>query len=129
MRGVSVETRFERGRLPVRGDRARLQQALVNVMVYVADAMAGLAAEEWRMTIETGLRADGWRERAGCDGDPGVSPQMRDGAFRPFRTTRSGGPAPGLSRCRSIAETHHGNPDFDKAVNREARVVLAPPAP
>jgi len=129
MRGVSFETRLERGRLPVRGNKAQLQQVLINLMVNAADAMAGLAAEERRMTIETRLRADGRRELAVRDGGPGVSPEMLDGAFRPFRTTKPSGLGLGLSICRSIAETHGGTLEFDAAVNRGARVVLALPAP
>jgi C4-dicarboxylate-specific signal transduction histidine kinase len=129
MRGVSVETRLERGRLPVRGNKAQLQQVLINLMVNAADAMAELKAEERRMTIETKLRADGWRELAVRDGGPGVAPEIRDGLFRPFRTTKPSGLGLGLSICRTIAETHGGTLDLDPAVNQGARVVLALPAP
>ena len=129
MRGVSVETRPERGRLPVRGNKAQLQQVLINLMVNAADAMAGLQTEDRRMTIETRLRADGWRELAVRDIGPGVAPGIRDGLFRPFRTTKPSGLGLGLSICRTIAETHGGTLEFDFAVGRGARVVLALPAP
>ena len=129
MRGVSVETWLERGLLPVRGNKAQLQQVLINLMVNAADTMAGLQTEERRMTIETSLRADGWRELAVRDVGPGVSPEIRDGLFRPFRTTKPSGLGLGLSICRTIAETHRATLDFDFAVNRGARVVLALPAP
>lgn len=129
MRGVSVETRLERGRLPVRGNKAQLQQVLINLMVNAADAMAGLNAEERRMTIETGLRADGWRELAVRDVGSGVAPGIRDGLFRPFRTTKPSGLGLGLSICRTIAEAHGGTLDLDPAVDKGARVVLALPAP
>ncbi len=129
MRGVSVETRLERGGLPVRGDKAQLQQVLINLMVNAADAMAGLTAEERRMTIETRLRADGWRELAVRDVGTGVASEIRDGLFRPFRTTKPNGLGLGLSICRTIAETHGGTLNFDPSVDRGARVVLAAPAP
>jgi signal transduction histidine kinase len=129
MRRVSVETRLERGRLPVRGNKAQLQQVLINLMVNAADAMAQLEAGERHMTIETRLRPDGWRELAVQDGGPGVAPAVRDGLFRPFRSTKPSGLGLGLSICRTIAETHGGTLDFDPAVDRGARIVLALPAP
>jgi C4-dicarboxylate-specific signal transduction histidine kinase len=129
MRGVSVETRLDRGRLPVRGNKAQLQQVLINLMVNAADAMAALQAEERRMTIETSRRADGARELAVCDVGPGVAPEIRDGMFRAFRTTKPNGLGLGLSICRTIAETHGGTLDFDPAFDRGARVVLTLPAP
>jgi signal transduction histidine kinase len=129
MRGVSVDTRLERGRLPVRGNKAQLQQVLINLMVNAADAMAGRPAEERRMTIETSRRRDGRRELAVRDIGPGVAPEMRDGLFRAFRTTKPHGLGLGLSICRTIAESHGGTLDFDPAADRGARVVLALPAP
>jgi signal transduction histidine kinase len=129
MRGVSVETRLDRGRLRVRGNKAQLQQVLINLMMNAADAMAGLQAEERRMIIETSRRADGWRELAVRDVGSGVAPEIRDGLFRPFRTTKPNGLGLGLSICRTIAETHGGTLDFDVAVTSGARVVLALPAP
>jgi len=129
MRGVSVETRLERGRLPVRANKAQLQQVLINVVVNAAEAMSGLNPEERRMTIETRLRSDGWRELAVRDVGSGVAPEILDGLFRPFRTTKPDGLGLGLSICRTIAETHGGTLDFDPAVGRGARVVLALPAP
>lgn len=129
MRGVVVETALERSRLPVRGNKAQLQQVLINLMVNAADAMGGLEPGDRRMSIETRLRSDGWRELAVRDGGPGLSPEMLEGAFRPFRTTKSGGLGLGLSICRTISEAHGGTLDFDAAVNPGARVVLALPAP
>jgi C4-dicarboxylate-specific signal transduction histidine kinase len=129
MRGVEVEARLDQARLPVRGNKPQLQQVLINLMVNAADAMAELDAEERRMTIETKRRSDGWRELAVRDVGPGVAPEVREGGFRPFRTTKPDGLGLGLSICRTIAETHGGTLDFDAAVRSGTRAVLALPGP
>jgi signal transduction histidine kinase len=129
MRGVSIETRLDRGRLGVLGNKAQLQQVLINLMVNAADAMAGLDAEARHLSIETRLRVDDRRELAVTDAGAGVAPGILEGAFRPFRTTKPDGLGLGLSICKTIVEAHGGTLEFDAGVSKGARVVLTLPAP
>jgi C4-dicarboxylate-specific signal transduction histidine kinase len=129
VREVQVETRLPRGALPVRGNKAQLQQVLLNLLLNAADAMAYLEPEIRHMTVETRFRPDGWRELAVHDNGPGVTPELSERAFRPFTSTKRNGLGLGLSICQTIAQAHGGTLAFDEAARKGARAVLALPPP
>jgi signal transduction histidine kinase len=129
VRKVAVEAALARHDLPVRGNRAQIQQVILNLLLNAADAMAEQAAGTRRVTLATRLREDGWRELAVRDHGPGLAPEITADPFRPFATTKATGLGLGLSICRSIVDSHGGTLDFDRNVPVGARVILALPPP
>jgi signal transduction histidine kinase len=128
-RQTPVEVRHAAPALEVMGSAPQLQQVVLNLVLNGAEAMAGTPPPDRRLTVETRIRPDGWRELAVRDHGPGVTAEMRQAAFRPFVSTKPGGLGFGLSICRSIAQAHGGTLAFDPEMKDGARVVLALPAP
>jgi PAS domain S-box-containing protein len=93
------------GSLPVFGDRARLEQSLINLVANASDAMPGGG----RLTIATGRDGDeAWLEVR--DSGPGMPAEVRERAFEPFFTTRQGAQHAGLGLTvvQGIVEEHGG---------------------
>lgn len=126
VREIHVGTRLARGELPVRGNKAQLQQVLLNLMLNAADAMVELGPEARHMMIETRSRTDGWCELEVRDNGPGLAGELRESAFRAFSSTKANGLGLGLSICRTIAQAHGGTLAFEES-GRGARIVLALP--
>lgn len=111
------------------GSLAQLQQVILNLMLNAADAMSELPVSGRQIEITTEVRDDGVRELSVSDQGPGISPEMRDSAFKPFVSTKAHGLGLGLAICRSIALAHGGTLEFDQNRKTGARVVLTlPPA-
>jgi signal transduction histidine kinase len=88
--------------LVVRGDAARLRQALVNLLRNGCDASPG-------GTVEVSVRRDGTRAAVQVrDDGPGVPPGLREHLFEPFFSTKEGGTGLGLAVARQILERHGG---------------------
>ena len=128
-RQTRVVARPAEEELIVRGNFAQLQQVLLNLMLNSAEAMAKLPPAEREMEIATRQRHDGRRELAAADRGPGLSPDMRAGAFAPFVSSKPNGLGFGLAICRTIARAHGGTLAFDEAVTGGARIVLSLPPP
>jgi signal transduction histidine kinase len=128
---VARQTKWEFDReqpdLPVCGNLVQLQQVILNLILNATDAMSHLAPSERRIAIATRKRADGFRELAISDRGPGLSPEMRAEAFKPFVSTKAKGLGLGLAICRSIALAHGGTLKFDEHQTNGARVILALP--
>jgi signal transduction histidine kinase len=117
----------EQPNLPVRGSLVQLEQVILNLILNATDAMSHLAPSERRITIATRKRDNGFRELAISDRGPGLSPEMRANAFKPFVTTKAKGLGMGLAICRSIVLAHGGTLKFDEHKTDGARVILALP--
>jgi PAS domain S-box-containing protein len=105
--GVTVQTRFADGLLPVPGDRVQLQQVLLNLILNAAEAMSSV--EEGARELLIGTE----QSQAGAlvavrDSGPGIDPMYLDRVFDAFYTTKSSGTGMGLSICRSIIHAHGG---------------------
>ena len=109
---VVVEEALVDGLPPVLGDRIRLQQLVLNLIMNGIDAMAEVTSRPRRLLI--------FCERGqGEDGGPGILVGVQDAGvgaaaddleklFDPFFTTKRDGLGMGLSIGRSIAEAHGG---------------------
>ncbi len=128
-RQTPVEVRHAARDLEVTGNAPQLQQVVLNLVLNGAEAMADMPPPDRLLVVETRIRPDGWREIAVRDRGRGVTDEMREAAFRPFVSSKSGGLGFGLSICRSIAQAHGGTLGFDPTVAQGVRVVLALPAP
>jgi len=109
---VVVEEALADGLPPVLGDRVRLQQLVLNLIMNGIDAMAEVTSRPRRMLISC-------ERDQGEDGGPGILVAVRDAGvgaaaddleklFDPFFTTKRDGLGMGLSIGRSIAEAHGG---------------------
>ena len=85
-------------------DRARLRQAVFNVMKNAVEA-AGPAGD---VAVEIGGK-NGVVEVAVRDSGPGVAPEQRARLFEPFFTTKVNGTGLGLAVSRAIARAHGGD--------------------
>ncbi len=93
------------GALPAHGDRARLEQSLINLVANASDAMP----EGGRLTISTGRDGDTvWFEVR--DGGPGIPAGERGRVFEPFFTTKDGAQHAGLGLTvvQGIVDEHGG---------------------
>ncbi|HYR46808.1 MAG TPA: ATP-binding protein, partial [Thermoanaerobaculia bacterium] len=108
---VVVEEALADGLLPVLGDRIRLQQLVLNLIMNGVEAMAEVTGRPRRLVISCarGQGEDGPGILVGVQ-DAGVGAAAHDleKLFDPFFTTKQDGLGMGLSIGRSIAQAHGG---------------------
>jgi C4-dicarboxylate-specific signal transduction histidine kinase len=108
--------------LPVIGDRVRLQQVLLNLVVNACDAMADVPQAERQITIRTEQAEDGLVQVSVSDRGSGFPASDSDEMFQAFRTTKQNGLGLGLIVCRSIIDSHGGRLSVNNNVERGATV-------
>ena len=106
--GVSIETRFTDGLLPVHGDRVQLQQVVLNLILNAVEAMGSVEAGPRELVISTEQSLTNGVIVAVRDSGPGIDPEHVERVFEAFYTTKSSGVGMGLSICRSIIDAHEG---------------------
>jgi C4-dicarboxylate-specific signal transduction histidine kinase len=106
--GVSLELAAGPALPRVRADRLLIEQVALNLVRNAIDAVHGLADERRRVTIATGLDAQGDAELCVADFGDGVPEEARERLFDAFVTTKPGGLGLGLAICRSVIEAHGG---------------------
>jgi signal transduction histidine kinase len=83
--------------LEIRGDRATLQQVVMNLVVNAAEAVAQLPAEApRRIRITADSRTDGQVQIEIADNGPGIPSELRGRIFEPLVTGRGDGGGTGL---------------------------------
>ena len=123
-RGIVVE-RAHDGMPPVPADRARLRQALLNLVVNAADAMP----RGGRLRVCTELDPVARRVRLAVeDSGPGVSDELRVRLQTDSLSTKPFGLGLGLVVCRDVAAAHGGELGIERsAALGGARFVVALP--
>ena len=106
-RQVWVYTKLAATLPPVIGDRAQLQQLILNLIMNGIEAMASVADRPKEMTIETLEGADHVLVQV-RDTGIGLNSDATDQIFNAFFTTKPEGTGMGLAICRSIVEAHVG---------------------
>ena len=106
--GVSVDTQFAEGALPVEGDRVQLQQVVLNLIVNAVEAMGSVGEGTRELTISTEQTKTKGVLVAVRDSGPGIDPENIERVFEAFYTTKTSGVGMGLSICRSIIDAHGG---------------------
>jgi C4-dicarboxylate-specific signal transduction histidine kinase len=92
----------------VMGDRVQLQQVLVNLILNGVEAMADVADQSRRLTIQSRRKEDNTVTVAVTDNGKGLDPAQAERIFEAFFSTKASGLGMGLSVSRSIIEQHGG---------------------
>ena len=90
------------------GDRIQIQQVVFNILRNAMDALGDMPQDRRVISIATGTTDFGDIRVAIVDQGPGIEPEIRDGMFDPFVTSKCDGLGMGLPICRSIIESHGG---------------------
>jgi PAS domain S-box-containing protein len=107
-RKIKITTEFSPQLPAVRGNRAQLQQVVLNFVMNAMDAMAGQPSERRCLTVGTSLAADGGVKVSVSDLGSGIEPSNLPRLFQPFFTTKKSGLGIGLSVAEKIATAHSG---------------------
>ena len=105
----------------VRGDRRLLERAIVNLIENALQAVG----EKGRVRLEVGT-SDGQVEVSVEDDGPGMPKEVRNRAFEPFFSTKTGGSGLGLPLVRKIAEDHGGVVRLESEPGRTRAVMRLP---
>jgi two-component system C4-dicarboxylate transport sensor histidine kinase DctB len=101
------------GPVPLRGDKVRVEQVLINLIRNGLDAMGRMEQPRMRITVRRTLVAeDGpWVDILVADRGEGLPEGQGDQVFEPFFTTKASGDGLGLGLAisASILEDHGGS--------------------
>jgi signal transduction histidine kinase len=106
--GVELSGLPTKGRLPVRGNRIQLQQAILNLVMNGIDAIQNGASRPGKITVQTTTVGDLQTEVALSDSGTGIPIDKLNKVFDAFYTTKRSGTGLGLSIARTIVETYGG---------------------
>jgi two-component system sensor kinase FixL len=106
--GVAVQYHLEPKLPPVIGDRAQLQQVIVNLFVNARDAIDAADPPQRVIAITTHSSANNMVELSVTDSGAGAAEDVIARVFDPFFTTKDDGMGLGLSICRTIVGAHGG---------------------
>ena len=101
--GLSVTLSVPDAPVPVSGDRRRIRQALVNLVLNALEATDAGGT----VTVTVSRSAD-LATIAVADSGPGIPPALQARLFEPFVTSKPHGTGLGLSTARRIIARHHG---------------------
>ena len=116
------------------GDKEKLKQVVINLVVNALEAMDGASASAARSTPGQGgtltARVSCTAERvtiAICDTGPGIAPDVLANVFDPFFTTKEAGTGLGLSIVRKIVDAHAGDVRIETERGQGTRVIVSIP--
>ena len=127
-RSVELDLRLDRNLPDIDGDRAQIQQVIMNLAINAGEAIGdGLG----RVTIATASRESGGEcqvtlevKDTGC----GMDENTKSRIFDPFFTTKFTGRGLGLSAVMGIIRTHHAAISVESAPGQGSRFEVAFPA-
>jgi PAS domain S-box-containing protein len=126
-RQVKVHTDLQPELPRISGDPIELQQVLINLIMNAAEAMTSTAPLDRTLGIAIHEMKDRNIEVSIRDRGPGVPPTELKRLFEPFFTTKKEGLGLGLSICRNIIRSHHGNITVRNASGGGLEVTLSLP--
>jgi len=124
--GLSVECEIPDDLPPVRGDRAALNQVILNLLKNAAEALPG---GRGRIDVSVAAEAEGRVVVRIRDDGQGMSAETRDRLFEPFFTTKPAGKGTGLglSMSRRIVHEHGGELEVESEPGAGTTVTLRLP--
>ena len=113
---------------PVRGNRQRLEQVMVNL---IQNACQSLADREKGISVSASFEDKNGEVIVDvADEGAGIRPEHLEQIFDPFFTTKTemGGTGLGLSVCKSIVKEHGGRLEFTSEMGKGTNARLSLPA-
>ena len=105
---VRVNLAFDRQATFMMADRVQVQQVIVNLMRNAIDALQQVGPDNRNILVKAGKAGD-MVEISVIDTGPGISEDVVDRLYQPFRSTKGGGGmGVGLTISRRIVEAHGG---------------------
>lgn len=135
IRDIRVEAELAADRPFINGDRVRLQQALLNLVVNASDAMTYANPADQRLVIRTQRTDDGYVRISVVDHGSGIHPAVQARLYDSFFTTKAAAFGLGLPISRIIVAAHGGvlgfenNPAGGAIFHMTFREVAAPENP
>lgn len=108
--------------------RVQITQVLLNLIRNALESLAHDATGTREIVVRCRRAETGECEITVCDNGPGVSPQILDRIFDPFRSTKPNGTGLGLPMSRTIAQAHGGAVQYQAVAPRGACFTLTLPA-
>jgi len=110
--GVRAELALQLDGCQIHGNRAQVQQVVINLVLNAVDALATVAGRAREIVLSSRRLAPGTIEICVADNGPGVTPANREKIFNALFSTKANGTGVGLSISRAIAEAHGGQIDY-----------------
>jgi PAS domain S-box-containing protein len=129
--GISCTLDLQPSLPPIHGDRAQLEQVVLNLLNNAEQALAPRAEEGMTARIAVRTRHDGEGVFIEIeDNGPGIPEEWRSRIWDPFWTTKGEGEGTGLglSVVHGIVSDHGGIITLEEAVGTGARFVIRLPA-
>jgi len=108
IRQTTLRLDLEPGLPRVRGDRVRLQQVLLNLLLNALDSTDGQPTGRRAIVVTSRHGADDAIEVCVRDSGAGFPSELRGRLFEPFVTTKRKGTGLGLAIVRAIVQAHGG---------------------
>jgi two-component system sensor kinase FixL len=109
-RRVAIDVKLAAGIAPVLGDRAQIQQVVLNLLLNAFDAVQALDIGDRRVGLRTS-RSDRMSVIEVADRGPQLADEAMAQIFEPFYSPKQDGLGLGLSICRAIVGAHGGELD------------------
>ena len=120
---IRLEFKTDREEVFVEGDRARLEQVLLNLAKNAMEAMG----QGGKFSFVSGLK-QGVVEISIADEGAGISEENKGKIFSPFFTTKKQGTGLGVSICKRLIEAHPGSSlSFTSKKGKGSTFVIAMP--
>lgn len=121
-RGVTIVRELPADGCVALGDREKLKQVTINIVVNALEAM------KHGGTLTARVRPDGERVVMSIeDTGPGIAPELLATVFDPFFTTKEAGTGLGLSIVQKIVDQHGGDVAIESELGKGARIVVSIP--
>ena len=123
---ISIVLDLQKDIVPIRADRVKLQQVLMNLINNANEAMRKSSSK--KLTIRSTMQSPDMIIVSISDSGTGIDEAKKDKLFEPFFTTKKDGLGIGLRICRSIIEEHGGriwvenNPDTGATISFSLKV-------
>jgi len=106
--GLSIAVELSPELKPIQGDRTRLQQVVLNLILNGAAAMRNTSRSDRKIIVRTAM-VDGLTVKVSVtDLGIGIDEENTEQLFEPFYTTKPEGLGMGLSISRTIIKEHGG---------------------
>lgn len=123
-KGIALSEDYDPSLPDAFGDRDLVLQAVLNLLVNAAEALAGQTSGQievttrYRMSRPGGVAPDARLQVDIADNGPGVPEELGESIFSPFVTGKPAGEGLGLALVSRIAELHGGGLEFESRPGR-----------